>query len=448
MINTKEFQKQKENTTLFGKKPDNESKLTHNSCGGCNACHEMTRNHALTGNMFRQRADGAGQELNLQRPCANTFFQRNLGNNYLQSVTMKGKTEGQSNIQNSVPKIQRKCSCGGSCPSCAEKEEDLGKIQTKLVIGPANDVYEQEADRLVDQVIQMPDSSVRNENERVGMGMTIQRISASESHTPNFAPDIQLNQSGGRPLSVSTRQFMEPRFGVNFGQVQLHTDQNASQIASQIQARAFTYGHHIWLGRGESEQDKKLMAHELVHVSQQKSRLGDSMTHLKSNFSLKSISTNNEITPLIQKSCQDIPTHTDPDTYCQTREEAEQRVTTANPSNCFVYRDGPSGFQWRPIPGFGCAHYVAHQLGITEGPAYANCLDGFSVTIEQITTDKTARPLSNARVNDIWTDTGEIHSAVVREVGTGNTAGQVRIQACGLSGNIYTHWTSSGAVHQ
>ncbi|MBC8076701.1 MAG: DUF4157 domain-containing protein, partial [Chloroflexales bacterium] len=42
----------------------------------------------------------------------------------------------------------------------------------------------------------------------------------------------------------------------------------------QIQARAFTYGSHIWLGRGESESDQRLMAHELTHVVQQGSAPG------------------------------------------------------------------------------------------------------------------------------------------------------------------------------
>ncbi len=53
--------------------------------------------------------------------------------------------------------IQR-CACGGSCPSCqAEKEKKALPIQTKLRIGAPNDRYEQEADRIADQVMRMPD---------------------------------------------------------------------------------------------------------------------------------------------------------------------------------------------------------------------------------------------------------------------------------------------------
>jgi hypothetical protein len=62
---------------------------------------------------------------------------------------------------------------------------------------------------------------------------------------------------------------MEPRFSADFGHVRLHTDQDAQQTAAQIQAKAFTYGNNIWLGRGAHEDDKGLMAHELTHVVQQ-----------------------------------------------------------------------------------------------------------------------------------------------------------------------------------
>jgi hypothetical protein len=40
-------------------------------------------------------------------------------------------------------------------------------------------------------------------------------------------------------------------------------------MARRVGARAFTYGDGIWLGKGESEGDTHLMAHELTHVVQQ-----------------------------------------------------------------------------------------------------------------------------------------------------------------------------------
>ena len=52
--------------------------------------------------------------------------------------------------------VQRKplCPCGGGCPRCS------GVIQAKLMIGQPNDVYEQEADRIADQVMRMPEPAI------------------------------------------------------------------------------------------------------------------------------------------------------------------------------------------------------------------------------------------------------------------------------------------------
>ena len=54
--------------------------------------------------------------------------------------------------------LQRKaiCACGGGCPACQSKPA----IQTKLSISAPGDLYEQEADRIADQVMRMPDPSL------------------------------------------------------------------------------------------------------------------------------------------------------------------------------------------------------------------------------------------------------------------------------------------------
>jgi len=49
------------------------------------------------------------------------------------------------------------CPCGGGCPRCR-----VGlPIQAKLKIGDPNDKYEQEADRVADQVMRMPEPNIR-----------------------------------------------------------------------------------------------------------------------------------------------------------------------------------------------------------------------------------------------------------------------------------------------
>jgi len=74
-------------------------------------------------------------------------------------------------------------------------------------------------------------------------------------------------------MDTGTQQFMESRFGQDFGQVRIHTDGRAAESASAIQARAYTSGRDVVFGEGEyqpsSESGRRLLAHELAHVGQQ-----------------------------------------------------------------------------------------------------------------------------------------------------------------------------------
>jgi phage-related protein len=81
-------------------------------------------------------------------------------------------------------------------------------------------------------------------------------------------------QQGGGPLPSEIRAYMEPRFGADFSSVRIHTDDQAGRTAQDIQAHAFTMGEHIAFAPGayrpESTEGKKLLAHELTHVVQQR----------------------------------------------------------------------------------------------------------------------------------------------------------------------------------
>lgn len=301
-----------------------------------------------------------------------------------------------------------------------------GIIQPKLIIGSPNDQYEREADRVADHVMQIPDPRKELDVSSAEIKLKTNQNSAHKNVSPLIESRIESLIGSGNPLSQEKLNFFEPRFGQNLGHVSIYSGDKATELTNNLGAKAFTLGSNVVLGAGA---DKSVLAHELGHVIQQKNNSGE--------FSM------------LQRICQNFPLHSDPDTYCQTRPEAEARVNNANPSNCFVYRDGPPGFRWRPIPGRGgCAHYVAHQLGITIGGWHENCVDGRSVTIEQITEGRARLALNHARVGDIWTNNAEGHSAVVREIGAGVHAGEVRIQECDGAGNIPTRWINYGVVHQ
>jgi hypothetical protein len=73
----------------------------------------------------------------------------------------------------------------------------------------------------------------------------------------------------GAPLPGGTRGTLESRMGVDLGGVRVHDGADAQNSAERMHARAFTHGRDIWVGRGESASDTRLMAHEVTHVLQQ-----------------------------------------------------------------------------------------------------------------------------------------------------------------------------------
>ena len=76
--------------------------------------------------------------------------------------------------------------------------------------------------------------------------VTLQRA-ANQPPPIEQAPAIvnEVLRSSGQPLDESTRTFMEPRFGYNFGQVRIHTDAKAAESAQAVNARAYTVGQHV-----------------------------------------------------------------------------------------------------------------------------------------------------------------------------------------------------------
>jgi hypothetical protein len=165
-----------------------------------------------------------------------------------------------------------------------------GALQTKLAINKPGDEYEQEADRVAEQVMRMPEPQLQRacpcgggcpkcHTEQPGgehEGLQPMRTQASDT-SPILAPPIgnEVLRSPGQPLDQATRAFMETRFGYDFSGVRVHTDRQAAQSAAGVEARAYTVGHDVVFGTREfapgSHQGKRLIAHELAHVIQQTS---------------------------------------------------------------------------------------------------------------------------------------------------------------------------------
>jgi hypothetical protein len=84
-----------------------------------------------------------------------------------------------------------------------------------------------------------------------------------------------IGSGGGSPLDRDTRGFMEGRLAADFGDVRVHTDAKASDSAKSVQAHAYTVGNDVVFQSGkyapESDSGKRMIAHELTHVVQQRS---------------------------------------------------------------------------------------------------------------------------------------------------------------------------------
>jgi len=99
---------------------------------------------------------------------------------------------------------------------------------------------------------------------------------------PNTADTADLRRalsnnvlrSPGQPLDAAVRQHFEPRFGVDFSNVRVHTDERAAASARLQNALAYTAGHNLVFGEGQytpgAPEGRRLLAHELTHIVQQR----------------------------------------------------------------------------------------------------------------------------------------------------------------------------------
>jgi len=95
---------------------------------------------------------------------------------------------------------------------------------------------------------------------------------------------IESLRGGGTPLPNQIRALFEPRFGCDFSHVRVHTDLQAAKTAQALNAAAFTVGRDVMFGAGqyapETSEGRRLLAHELTHVVQQRPESGQPITRL------------------------------------------------------------------------------------------------------------------------------------------------------------------------
>jgi hypothetical protein len=198
-----------------------------------------------------------------------------------------------------------------------------GMVRPKLRVGPLNDMFEQDADRVADRVVQRmpaPGASMpaddtemnapsagsgrcacgavagkdgrcdrcrreaRQVRRKIGGTQTdagAQSDVASRSAPPSVMTSLASSQ--GRPLEERTRRTMEQAFGASFGGVRVHTGYASNRAARDIRAKAFTHGQDIHFAEGQyrpgTHSGRKLLAHELAHTLQQADRSANGAVH-------------------------------------------------------------------------------------------------------------------------------------------------------------------------
>ncbi len=229
-----------------------------------------------------------------------------------------------SSTDYTVLQRQPVCVCDGGCPRCVP-------VQAELKVGQPEDAYEQEADRIADAVMRMPEpdtqrqagpeeeeeplqakplavqitplvqSQVAPEEEeeeeplqaKLAHGDMVrrqeedleeeeQKEAVQTKRGPGQAPRVSAKvaaqirplKGGGQPLPLTIRNFFEPRFGADFSHVRVHTDARAAASARSVNAIALTVGRDVVFGVGQyapdTETGRRLLAHELTHVVQQR----------------------------------------------------------------------------------------------------------------------------------------------------------------------------------
>jgi hypothetical protein len=165
----------------------------------------------------------------LQKVSESHKHQLNTNSHY---SAEKSPASSLSSSNNNVS-IQRKpsCPCGGGCPRCRNNSY---KHTEQLLKGNSSDQIDP---------------------------LTVPPIVHEVLRTP------------GQALDFATRANMEPRFGHDFSQVRVHTDEKAAESAQAVNALAYTAGQNIVFNKGHflpgAPAGQRLLAHELTHVVQQ-----------------------------------------------------------------------------------------------------------------------------------------------------------------------------------
>jgi hypothetical protein len=159
-------------------------------------------------------------------------------------------------------------------------------VQAKLAVGPVNDHFEQEADRIAKVSTGhspegcQPAASIAPLAQR---HTKLQKAGALQAKRngpsggllaeSEFETRLRASSGSGTRLPDQLRVRMEHLLGADLSGVRIHTDSRSTALNREIGAQAFTHGADIYFRPGAydpgTEKGRQLIAHELTHVVQQ-----------------------------------------------------------------------------------------------------------------------------------------------------------------------------------
>ncbi|MEM9538866.1 MAG: DUF4157 domain-containing protein [Cyanobacteria bacterium P01_E01_bin.42] len=168
-------------------------------------------------------------------------------------------------------------------------------LQTKLTLGEVGDRYEQEADRVASETVNI----LHRKPDISRMGEKDTNNTESANHVIQRSPQVQtfrevhslvqrdgegegvvsndiernINSMRGVGSALPGRDRFEKAMEADFSNVRVHHNSQSDQLNRQLSSRAFTTGSDIFFKSGElnpgTPRGDELLSHELTHVKQQ-----------------------------------------------------------------------------------------------------------------------------------------------------------------------------------
>ncbi|HSQ23353.1 MAG TPA: DUF4157 domain-containing protein [Pyrinomonadaceae bacterium] len=204
--------------------------------------------------------------------------------------------------------LQRKCACGqhaagGECESC-KKERESGTLQRTTG--------------------------------------NSQRETRSSSDVPRVVHEVLHSPS--QSLDQETRAFFESRFDHDFSGVRIHADSRAAESAEAVDAVAYTAGRDLVFARGQYEphttSGRRLLAHELTHVAQQRGALSSGALTIGAADSPHEHEAESAVAAIENNQSPAISGETS-----AVQRQPAKKITAAVPKEATINKEGQASFQ-------------------------------------------------------------------------------------------------------